>query len=264
MAKRQASTIILYALVANSTGHSITQSASPVIKPSDIESQQDAMKCTQLAERTLRKICTNPQDVTTNPKKTLATKLYAFHYQTHDGLIFMAISHRDYGQNLAFSFLEDVIKAWDKRFKGKIVDLTTQDFQEVDSQFQPVLKKKLALYGDEGTKVLVETKEKLQSAKGAALKAVDKVTKRHEELSSLTAKAQALDDEGYSFAAASKQAKVTACWTYYKTQIYLVAIIVTVMAVIIYLIGYTVCGGLTWPDCGDHGGHKPNEDHHHN
>jgi vesicle-associated membrane protein 7 len=236
--------IIFYALV--SLGKKVLAScASPVIQPSAIEIQQDTLHCQELAQKILVKITSGGR--LTNHRKTLASKEYAFHYQVEDGFIFLCITPRDYLQRLAFGFLRDIIIIFQHKYENQ--DFLDASPYELNNDFGRVLRQKLAYYSDQGTEVMTEVQQKMNKVKTAMLKNVDRVMERQGRIDVLKTKTQTLKDAGIGFRQTAVEAKQKACWTNFKSTFCLITVIVIVILVFIYFLGYIFCGGITWPDC---------------
>ena len=160
---------------------------------------------------------------------------HVFHYIVENGLTYLCMCDDLNKRRIPFQFLDDVKETFVQTYADKA---QTAIAFSLNSEFGPVLAKKLEFYQSSKADNFSAINEKLDDVKNVMVQNIDLVLERGEKLELLVDKTEALSNEAFNFKKGATQLKSAMWWKKMKTY----AIIAFSLALVIFIIVWIACG----------------------
>lgn len=177
------------------------------------------------------------------PKGIYAADGHVFSYFIHESLTYMCMSEAgDTRQSINFAFLKDI----QEKFVSTYGQLgKTAIAFAMNEEFSRVIRKQMDYFNSgQGDKIGSIAKQ-LDATKDIMIENIDKILERGEKIELLVDKTDKLSEQAYKFEKSSRQLKHTMYWQNFKMY----ALIGFVVAVVIFFIAASACGGLSFSGC---------------
>ncbi|GAM27246.1 hypothetical protein SAMD00019534_104210 [Acytostelium subglobosum LB1] len=177
-------------------------------------------------------------------KMSYTYEKYNFHYLVHNTLTFLCMADHEFGQRIPFLFLEDIKNRFMQRYgdSGR-----TALAYAMNTEFSSVLEQLMDQYNNKPkADSLSRTQAQVDEVKQYLISDVaPQLLKRGEKIEILVDKTENMVQESFKFKKQSKQLKCTMWWKNFK----LTLIIAAVVAIIIFIIVLSACGGFSFHKC---------------
>ncbi|KEG04405.1 SNARE protein, putative [Plasmodium chabaudi chabaudi] len=120
---------------------------------------------------------------------------YVFHQLMKNGITFMAMTDRELGFLIPYSFLEEVSKIFFKHFNY------TSDFitLSLDEEFKSVLKENMRKFNDYEANEVHNLKSQISNIQNIIIENIEKILERREKIDILVNRSEKLRQENFNF-----------------------------------------------------------------
>ncbi|KAI4379495.1 hypothetical protein MLD38_005784 [Melastoma candidum] len=217
---------ILYAMVAR--GHMVLSEFSSTTTNASV-----------IARQILDKL--PPGNVDSN--SSYSQDRYIFHVKRTDGLTALCMADDASERRIPFTFLEDVHKQFVKKYGRAILTAAPYAMNE---EFSRILGQEMERYStDPNADRLNRLKGEMSQVRTVMINNIEKVLERGDRLALLVDKTTALQGNTLRFRKQSRRFKNTMWWENFK----LTGCLLLVIAIILYIVLATLCGGPFMTSC---------------
>ena len=176
-------------------------------------------------------------------KMSLAYDTQVFHYAVSGGITYLVMADAALRRRMPFAFLNDIKEQFQTNYGDRA---QTANAFAMNEEFAPVLQRRMAHFNnDPNGDMLTKAQHQVQDLKQGAMKNINKVLERGEKIDLLVDKTDRMKNTANKFARTSRNLKNQMWWR----NIQMWAMVVCCAALVVYIIGSLVCGGLTYESC---------------
>ena len=176
-------------------------------------------------------------------KMSLAYDTQVFHYIVSSGVTYLVMADASLRRRMPFTFLNDIKSQFEQSYGDRA---QTANAFAMNEEFAPVLQRRIHHYNnDPNGDLLTKTQNQVKDLKNGAMKNIEKVLERGEKIDLLVDKTDRMRNTANKFARTSRSLKNAMWWKNVQSW----AMIIGCAALVIYLLGAMVCGGLGYSSC---------------
>lgn len=196
-----------------------------------------------------------------NPKKTLTSQAYLYHYMIAGDLVYLCITEEaDVTQRAAaFGYLDTIKQRFEAAYGANIASnvipfAMNTDFSSVMAAETKRSNGIVAGGGKDGSASedkIERMKDAVEEVKAVMVSNIESIVERGERLDLIVDKAENLSNESVTFRQSGRRLQRRMWWQNARMKVALGVAIV----VVIYIIVSAGCGGMSWPKCIGHDGY---------
>jgi vesicle-associated membrane protein 7 len=177
-----------------------------------------------------------------NTKVSYKHDEYMFHILVSNGLTYLCMAEREFGNRIPFRFLDDV----EKKFVAAHGEAAKNALSmSLNSSFKKVLKGLQDHHNNTQNDSISSAKGKIDEVKGVMIANIDKVLERGDQLDQLVVRTDELTNVSTDFRVKAKKLKNTMWWKNVKLLLILLFIIFIIICAIVWF----VCGFPVFQNC---------------
>ena len=122
---------------------------------------------------------------------------HVFHYVVHEGLVFLCMADQGFGNQIPFSFLEDIMRRWLDAYGERGQTALAYGMNE---DFSRVLQRQMDFYSrDKGVERMSRVRGEIDEVKAVMVENIEKVLERGEKIELLVDKSENLNQQAFKF-----------------------------------------------------------------
>lgn len=185
---------------------------------------------------------------TVDGRMTYVYDQHVFHYIVEAGICYLCMSDELNKHRIPYAFLQDVKESFIKKF-GHAAAMKAIAFS-MNENFSKIIKERMDYYNSDNPSIdsIGNVQNQLEEVKDVMVQNIEKVLERGEKIELLVDKTDRLNQQAFRFESTSRNLRRTLWWKQIRT----IACMTTAVALVIFFVASSACGGLDFHKCKKH------------